>query len=137
MHRITRRDALTIGAAPGACLIAGIAGAQEPKTGTGKPGKGRQGATTFTIKNVVIEEVDEPNGSLTARYGKKEKPSKLVNLPVSKQIRVVASHVFPSVGNHLPFDWQQLKDWKGKQVSLKLRAEDNELSVDSVSAGND
>jgi hypothetical protein len=127
-----------------AALIAGLAGADEPKSATGKPGKNREGPITFTIKNVVIEEVDEANATLSARYGKKEKPSKLVNLPVSKQVRVVGSHVFPSVANNLSFvgdnlhfRCERLKELKGKQVSLKLRVEDNELSVDSVSASND
>ena len=152
MQPITRRNALTASLASGAALIAPLARADEPPAATGKPAKDRESAVTFTLKNVVIEEVDEANSTITARFGKKEKPTKLVHLPVGKETRVVASHVFPSVGNHLPFEWEQLRRVKGKEVSLKLRVEKDErqaatpgpgrppgaeLSILSVSVGND
>lgn len=60
-----------------------------------KPGRARANAATFTIKDVTIDQVDEVGGTISVSIGKNEKPTKLVNVPLGREVRVVASHVLP------------------------------------------
>ena len=102
-----------------------------------KPGKAPADAATFTIKDVTIDQVDEAGGTISVSFGKKEKPTKLVNLALGKKVRVVASHVLPGSVNNLPFEWEYVKRLQGKVVSLRLDATTAGLLVVSIASGND
>jgi hypothetical protein len=58
-------------------------------------------------------------------------------MPLGTEIKVVASYLFPSIGNHVPFSWELVKDLLGKPVSMRLRAAGGDLSVVSICSGND
>lgn len=133
MHDITRRQAVGLGATCSAALLAGlvIREAKSADPPTASP------VVTFTLKDASLDDVDETTGTITASFGKQPKRTQLVNLPVDKSVRVVASHIFPSIGNNRPFTWQQVRDLKGKKVSLRLTADGSGMSVTSISAGND
>ena len=92
---------------------------------------------TVTIKDVIIDQVDEAAGTISVSFGKKEKPTKLVNVPLAKGVRVVASHVLPGSVNHLPFRWEYVKNLQGKTVSVRLHVASTGLSVTSIASGND
>lgn len=98
------------------------------------PGKPQ---AVFTIKNVTIDQVDEKAASISVTLGSGEKRTKLVNLPIDAGTRVVASHVFPTIMNHFPLSWDQLKRLEGKVVSLRLHGKENGFLVESIAAGND
>ncbi|MHC4744096.1 MAG: hypothetical protein ACYS8Z_19435, partial [Planctomycetota bacterium] len=67
----------------------------------------------------------------------KEKPAKLVNVPLSEEVRVVASHVLPGSVNNLPFRWEYVKNLRGKTVSIRLHVASSGLSITSIASGND
>lgn len=90
-----------------------------------------------TIKDVIIDHVDEAAGTISVSYGKKERPTKLVNIPLAEGVRVVASHVLPGCVNHLPFRWEYVKRLQGKTVSIRLHVASTGLSVISIASGND
>jgi hypothetical protein len=90
-----------------------------------------------TIKDVIIDQVDEAAGTISVSFGKKEKPTKLVNIPLGKEVRVVASHVAPGSVNELPFRWEYVKRLQGKTVSVRLHVASTGLSVISIASGND
>ena len=92
---------------------------------------------TVTIKDVIIDQVDEAAGMISVSFGKKDKPTKLVNIPLAEGVRVVASHVLPGSVNHLPFRWEYVKRLQGKTVSVRLRLASTGLSVISIASGND
>lgn len=94
-------------------------------------------AATVTVKNVTIEQVDEAGGTISVSFGKKDKLTKLTNVPLEKRVRLVASHVLPGSVNHLPFRWDNLKRLEGKVVSVRLYVAVDGLSVVSIAAGND
>jgi len=94
-------------------------------------------AATVTIKDVTIDLVDEKEGTISVSFGRKEKPTKLMNVPLAKEIRVVASHVLPGSVNTLPFRWDYVKGLQGKAVSVRLVGAGAGLSVVSISSGND
>jgi hypothetical protein len=60
-----------------------------------------------------------------------------VNVPLGKDVRVVASHIFPGSANHLPFQWEYVKRLQGKTVSVRLTEGGDGLSVVSIASGND
>ena len=133
MKDITRRQAVGMGVSCSAALLAGpvFRDAQAANSPTASI------AVMFTLKDASVEDVDEANGTITASFGTRERRAKLVSIPVAKSLRVVASHVFPSVGNNRPFIWQQVKNLKGKAVSLRLTADEGGIFVTSISAVND
>ena len=90
----------------------------------------------FTLKNVTIDDVDEKAGTISVSFGNEEKPTKLVNVPLDKGVRVVASHVLPGTANNLPFEWAFVERLKGKTVSVRLIRGDG-LSIVSIASGND
>lgn len=92
---------------------------------------------TVTIKDVIIDEVDEAGGVISVSYGEKEKPTKLVNIPLANDVRVVASYVLPGSMNHLPFRWEYVKNLQRKTVSIRLRIESTGLFIVSIASGND
>ena len=92
---------------------------------------------TGTIKDVLIDQVDETTGTISVRFGKKEKTTTLVNVPLAKEVRVVASHVLPGSVNHLPFRWEYVKNLQGKTVSVRMQIASSGLSVISIASGND
>lgn len=102
-----------------------------------KPGKAPADAATFAIKDVTIDQVDEAGGTISVSFGRKEKPTKLVNVPLGKEVRVVASHVLPGSVNNLPFEWEYVNRLRGKVVSVRLDATTAGLSVVSIASGND
>lgn len=91
---------------------------------------------TVTIKDVIIEQVDEDAGTMSVGFGK-EKSTKLINVPLKKGVRVVASHVRPGSVNHLPFEWQYLRRLEGKNVSIRLHVASTGMSIISIASGND
>ncbi len=91
----------------------------------------------FTVKNATIDDVDEKAGVVSVSFGNKEKPTKLVNVPLDKGVRVVASHVLPGVANNLPFEWKYVERLKGKVVSLRLLHAGDGIVVVSIASGND
>jgi hypothetical protein len=91
----------------------------------------------ITIKDVTLTDVDEDSGTISVSFGKKDNPTKLLNVPVAKDVRVVASHVLPGVANNVPFQWEFAKRLRGKVVSIRVSASDRVLSVSSICSGND
>ena len=134
MAPVTRRTVVGLGFAFGLALLLGLAlrGAADDKP-LGLPVE----KATVTIKDVIIDQVDEAAGTFSVSFGKKEKPTKLVNVPLAKGVRVVASHVLPGSVNHLPFRWEYVKRLQGKTVSVRLHVASTGLSVISIASGND
>ncbi len=94
-------------------------------------------AVTMTIKDATLTDVDEDSGTISVSFGKKDNPTKLLNVPVAKDVRVVASHVLPGVANNVPFQWEYAKRLRGKVVSVRISASDKALAVSSICSGND
>jgi hypothetical protein len=111
---------------------AGPKGSEAPPKGTDPTG-----AVIATIKDVTLTEVDEAGGTISVSFGKKDKPTKVVNVPLADGVRLVASHVLPGSLNNLPFEWVDLKRLKGKVVSVRVRTSATGISVTSICAGND
>jgi hypothetical protein len=89
------------------------------------------------MKDVIIDQVDEAAGTISISFGKKEKPTKLVNVPLAEEVRVVASNVLPGSVNNLPFRWEYVERLQGKTVSVRLHVESTGLSIISIASGND
>jgi hypothetical protein len=135
MEHFSRYAAVGLVIAFGAVVLTGFAPAG---TEAGdKPRKAPADAAPVTIKDVTIDQVDEAGGTISVSFGNKEKPTKLVNVPIGKGVRVVASHVLPGSVNHLPFRWEYVKRLQGKVVSVRLDATTTGLSVVSIASGND
>jgi hypothetical protein len=94
-------------------------------------------AVIMTIKDVTLTDVDEDSGTISVSFGTKDNPTKLLNVPLTKEVRVVASHVFPGVANNVPFQWEFAKRLRGKVVSIRVIPSDKGVSVNSICAGND
>jgi hypothetical protein len=90
-----------------------------------------------TIKDVTLTDVDEAAGTISVSFGRKDSPTKLVNVPLVVGVRVVASHVLPGSANNLPFEWEYLNRLKGKVVSIRVRTSATGMAVVSVASGND
>ncbi len=95
------------------------------------------GAVTTTIKDATLTEVDEASGTISLSFGTKDKPTKLVNVPLADGVRVVASHVLPGSVNNLPFEWKYAERLKGKVVSIRVTTSATGMSVVSIASGND
>jgi RNA polymerase sigma factor (sigma-70 family) len=91
----------------------------------------------FTIKDVTIDEVDTKAGVISVSFGSKEKPTKLLNVPLGKGVRVVPSFIRPGGGSHFPPPDREIELQKGKVVSLRLVPTADGLAVVSISSGND
>lgn len=135
MEHFSRCAAVVLVIAFGAVVLTGFAPAGA-EAGD-KPLKGSADAATVKIKDVTIDQVDEAGGTISVSFGNKEKPTKLVNVPLGKGVRVVASHVLPGSVNHLPFEWDYVKRLQGKVVSVRLDVATAGLSVVSIASGND
>ena len=134
MVGLTRRGAIGLGVVAGSVLVArhGVAAAADDDViAVGEK------AVLFKVKDATIERVDQDARTIGASLGTSEKPTKLADLPLEKDIRVRVSYVFPGVANNLPFTWERLEALVGKRVSMMLRAESGRLSVDSVATNND
>ena len=94
-------------------------------------------AVAFTLKNATVDDVDAKSGVISVSFGNKEKPTRLVNVPLDAGARVVASHVLPGVANNLPFEWSHVERLKGKVVSVRLAQTADGLAVVSIASGND
>jgi hypothetical protein len=94
-------------------------------------------SATVTIRDVTIDQVDEAGGTSSVSFGKKEKPTKLVNVTLGEEVRVVASHVLPGSVNHLPFRWEYVKRLQAKTLSLRLHVDAGGVSIVSLASGND
>jgi uncharacterized protein (TIGR03067 family) len=93
--------------------------------------------TIVTLKNVTIDQVDDRTRTVSFRFGSKEKPTKLLNIPLAEKVRVVASYRLPGSVNHLPFRWDYVKALQGKVVSVRFIANRLGVLVESISAAND
>lgn len=111
---------------------AGTRGAEAPRKGADPTG-----AVVTTIKDVILTDVDQAGGTISVSFGQKDKPTKLGNVPLADGVRLVASHVIPTLKNHLPFEWEDLKRLKGKAVSIRVRTSATGISVTSICEGND
>ncbi|MBN8906005.1 MAG: hypothetical protein J0H99_05130 [Rhodospirillales bacterium] len=60
-----------------------------------------------------------------------------MNVRLAAGVRLVASHVIPTINNHMPFEWQNLRRLKGKVVSIRIRTSEHGISVVSISERND
>ena len=94
-------------------------------------------AVTMTIKDVTLTDVDEDSGTISVSFGNKDNPTKLLNVPLAKEVRVVASHVLPGVANNVPFQWEFARRLRGKVVSIRVIPSDKGVSVNSICSGND
>ncbi len=93
---------------------------------------------TATIKDVTLIDVDRAGGVISVTFGKEARPTKLVNVPLAEGVRLVASHVIPTLKNHLPFEWENLKRLEGKVVSIRFLTSEAGISVASIcERGND
>jgi hypothetical protein len=90
-----------------------------------------------TIKDVTLTDVDEAAGTISVSFGRKDSPTKLVNVPLVVGVRVVASHVLPGSANNLPFEWEYLNRLKGKVVSIRVRTSATGMAAVSIASGND
>ncbi len=135
MDNLTRRGAIGFGILSGSALSAtlGQAGAGEEKGVIFADSKD----VLFKIKDVLLDRIDRDGRTIAATFGDRDRPLKMTNLPLGKDIRIRVSYVFPGVVNNVPFDWDRLEKLAGKRVSMMLRAGSNGLSVDSVATAND
>lgn len=92
---------------------------------------------TATIKDVTLTDVDQAAGAISVTFGKKDKPTQLVNVSLAEGVRLVASHVIPTINNHLPFEWENLKRLEGKVVSIRFLTSEAGISVASICERND
>lgn len=135
MTTLSRRKALGVCVASSVSAVSAIASAAPDADN--KPNLRPEEVHTFKLKNVVLDRIDEDAATITVSFGGRQNRSKITDLPVSKEIKIVASLVFPTVGNSLPFTWERLKGLASKPVSVWLRAEANDLSLVLVCSGND
>ena len=91
----------------------------------------------FKLKDVTLEQVDQPGRTIGVSIGRGPRPLKLADLPLGEEIRIRVSLVYPGVANNVPFDWERLKGLVGKRVSMLVRAEGSHLSVDAIAVAND
>jgi len=135
MSNVSRRAAFGLIVTFGAAAFTGdtSTGAEPDDTHSPAPAE----AATVTIKDVTITQVDESAGTVSVSFGKKDKPTKVENVPLQEGARVVASHVLPGSVNNLPFRWEYVRRLRGKVVSVRLRASAAGLSVVSIASGND
>lgn len=111
-------------------------GAAAPDTRTAAPrDQDFQGAAV--IKDATLTGVDEAAGVISVAIGNGDKTVQLVNVPLAEGARLVASHVIPTINNHLPFEWQNLRRLKGKVVSIRVHTSERGISVMSISERND
>lgn len=101
------------------------------------PGTIDSDAGTVLIKNVTLTDVDEAGGVISGTIRDGDGAARLVNVPLAPEVRLVASHVIPTINNHMPFEWRNLKELKGKAVSIRVRASERGISVESISERND
>jgi hypothetical protein len=135
MSGLTRRGAIGLGVLAGSALWPGRGWAGA--AGDEKVIAAGEKAVLFKVKDVTVERVDRDGRTISASLGNRDRPTKLTDLPLGKDVRVRASNVFPGGANNLPFSWERLEELVGKRVSLTLRAEAGGLSVDSVATNND
>ena len=129
---LTRRDAIRLGAASGAALLATGAAADEKAVIFADEKR-----VMFKIRDVTLNEVDQPGRTVSLSVGNKDKPVKVTNLPLAENVTIRVSFVFPGSVNNVPFDWDRLKGLTGKVVSIMLVAESSKLVVDSFATAND
>jgi hypothetical protein len=91
----------------------------------------------FKVRDAVVERVNPERRLVSVRIGKADPPVRLTDLPLSENVRLRVSFVFPGVANNLPFSFERLNELIGKPVSLMLRAEASGLTVDAFAAAND
>ena len=92
---------------------------------------------TVLIKNVTLTSIDEAKGVITGTIRDKDRTAQLVNVRLAAGVRLVASHVIPTINNHLPFEWQNLRKLNGKVVSIRIRTSEHGISVVSIAERND
>ena len=118
-------------------------GAAEPGTVNSDTGRAaprdQDSQGTVLIKNVTLTSIDEASGVISGTIRDEDRAAQLVNVRLAAGVRLVASHVIPTVNNHMPFEWQNLRRLKGKVVSIRIRIRTSEhgISVASISARND
>lgn len=89
------------------------------------------------IKNVTLTSIDEAKGVISGTIRDEDRAAQLVDVPLAEEVRLVASHVIPTINNHMPFDWRNLRQLKGKVVSIRIRVTEHGISVVSISERND
>ncbi|MBN8859687.1 MAG: hypothetical protein J0H29_14920 [Sphingobacteriales bacterium] len=125
-----------------------VAGADEADDGAAEPGtvnsdtgraapRDQDSQGTVLIKNVTLTSIDEASGTISGTIRDEDRAAQLVNVRLAAGVRLVASHVIPTVNNHLPFEWQNLRLLKGKVVSFRIRTSEHGISVVSISERND
>ncbi|OJW03197.1 MAG: hypothetical protein BGO49_00020 [Planctomycetales bacterium 71-10] len=116
-------------------------GAAEPgtvnvDTGRASP-RDQDSQGTVLIKNVTLTSIDEAGGVISGTIRDEDRAAELVNVRLAAGVRLVASHVIPTINNHMPFEWQNLRRLKGKVVSIRIRTSEHGISVVSISERND
>jgi hypothetical protein len=117
------------------CSVSGTL--EKAATGQEKTAPSAIPSSAATIKDATLTDIDEAGGTISLSFGKKDKPTKLENVPLADGVRLVASHIIPTFKNHLPFEWVNLKQMKGKVVSIRVRTSASGISVESISENND
>jgi hypothetical protein len=75
---------------------------------------------TIAINDVTVTDVDEDSGTISVSFGKKDNPTKLLNVPLTPP-------------RALP--WEFVKRLRGKVVSIRVSASETGISVTSFSSG--
>jgi len=135
MESISRRKAVSFGAVNGVALLAALGRAEAVDN------KGvivaDEKAVLFKLKDVTVDAVDQAGRAVAVSFGKAESQVKLTGLPLADGVGIRVSLVEPGSVNNVPFDWARLKGLAGKKVSMLLRVEASELTVDSIAVAND
>jgi len=116
-------------------------GAAEPGTVNSDTGRAaprdQDSQGTVLIKNVTLTSIDEASGTISGTIRDEDRAAQLVNVRLAAGVKLVASHVIPTINNHMPFEWQNLRLLKGKVVSIRIRTSEHGISVVSISERND
>lgn len=107
-----------------------------PDTRTASP-RDRDSQGAVLIKNVTLTSIDEASGTVSGTIRDEDRAAQLVNVRLAPGVRLVASHVIPTINNHVPFEWQNLRQLKGKVVSIRIRTSEHGISVVSIAERND
>lgn len=135
MGSISRRQAVSLGAAGGAAALAAFGRAEA--AGGKDVIFADEKAVLFKIRDVTIDAVDQARRMIGVSFGKADAPVTVTGLPLADNITIRVSFIYPGSVNNVPFDWDRLKGLVGKNVSMHLRAEASGLAVASIAVAND
>lgn len=130
MDNLTRRSAFGLGAVSAATWPGGASRGADDRLDD-------EASARIKIKDVTITSVDQERRTVDVHFGKPDRPVTVTRLPLTEEIRIRVSHIFPGSVNNVPFDWDRLKKLVGERVSMVVVADHDGIAVDTIATAND